>query len=228
MGFLDSFANGLVQASINQIERQYKSMSIDQLVQEWNKEFENRSYNFIYKENSPLSILDRVYHERTGRKSWRQQYEEGQKELRERQMEMDRIEAEKLEIYRQALRESEEREKQKNEAESFYGALSKNEMVAKIIERIDNLGYDVSSIDVYKDMLASYDHEDETNYEIHYKKYGYPNLNNYQVEALTKYLAETLKLNYIIEDYRYPLDHQFFECCSLTLEDAPGGMKESW
>ena len=80
MGLLGDIGKSILGSMINTgkdyYRKQYEEMPISELKKEWNDMFKDRGFskNDLYHEDSQAAILDRVYAERTGKKSWLQQY----------------------------------------------------------------------------------------------------------------------------------------------------------
>lgn len=198
MGFLNSLFESMVETGTNRLAEQYRNIPLEELKSKWNAEFKNRSYKRenIYQTPSPLSVLDETYSWRTGKRSW-------------------------LSMCEQSLKAEEQAQKAKEEKENandkFEKALSTNDMVKEIIEKIDELSYDAFTICIEEDRIVCCNSEEEELLTIRYKKYGYPNLDEDKRAILCEYIEENIKL-----EYEYSNDYE------LELDDAPGGMKSSW
>ena len=67
----------MVETGAKSIEEKYNKMPLDQLKKEWKDTFAHRDYSMreMYAEKSPVGILDRVYSERTFKKTWKEECE---------------------------------------------------------------------------------------------------------------------------------------------------------
>lgn len=80
MGLLDAIGKSIWGAVVSNgrdyYRQKYEEMPLSELKKEWNENFKYRGYskNDLYHEDSPVAVLDQVYSERTGKKSWLQQY----------------------------------------------------------------------------------------------------------------------------------------------------------
>ena len=77
MGFFETLYKGMVETEKKSIEEKYNKMPLDQLKKEWKDTFAHRDYSMreMYAEKSPVGILDRVYSERTFKKTWKEECE---------------------------------------------------------------------------------------------------------------------------------------------------------
>lgn len=176
MGFFDSLLN-ITESSLSGTARdKYRQMSNSELEREWEKMFSNKSYSDVknWREDSLMAIVDEAYSERFNRTSW---YDKAIRELREterREKERQREEHEGI----QSAAQQAEREA------NFKNAIERSEMVMKLIDAINEKRYDATDVWVGSNetQINSGDNLIQT---LTYKKYGYPDLENYQIDILT-------------------------------------------
>lgn len=224
MGFFDSLVNALANDRLTQLKNQYNQMNFEQITEAWNSKFGNwvstlreadlsnsltrfsiessiDSFRRRYQELPDFSILDDIYSSKTGKKTFLAILDEYSV----------LIEKAKADV----------KEKQDNLAK-FKESLNTNDMVSEIISKIDEFGYEAEIINVRSDYVSCYDRNEINGFQVVYKKYGYPNLDEEQIEILSAHLLDRLKLNFVRSSAKYDF------CIKLYLNDAPGGMKSSW
>lgn len=197
MGFFDNLLSSLETSSSSMTREKYRQMSREELEREWERVFRNKPYTAVkeWRENSMIAILDEEYSERFRRTSW---YDKARRELRaEEQRERERL-------------------KEAEEKEQFKKAIEKSEMVTKLVEVIDNKQYEAEKV-LIGNAEAYIFNGGYTIQTVTYKKFGYPNLQDYQISILTDHLVNRLALKFV------KVSHD-----TLELNDAPGGMKSSW
>lgn len=208
MGFFDSLLS-IAESSVSGTARdKYKQMSNSELEQEWNRMFSNKPYDAVknWREDSLMAILDETYSDRFCRTSW---HDKAIRELR--------VAEQKEKEHQQEEQARLEKIAQQAEKENFFkSALEQSEMVLKLINAINKKQYDATEVWVghTETQIIS---GDSVIQEITYKRYGYPNLEDYQIDILTDYLVDKLALKY-----------EKISPDRLELKDAPGGMKTSW
>lgn len=215
MGFFDDLLGATESSLGGSIREKYRQMSRGELEREWERKFSNKPYTDAknWREGSVMAILDEEYSERFCRKSW---YDKAKSELRAaelREKERQRIEQEQIEREEQEKRQ---RMLRREQEEQFKTALDKSEMVAKLITVIDENQYSATDILIGNDEMQVFNENEEIE-NVKYKRYGYPNLEDYQINILTDYLRDKLELKF--EKVSYD---------RLELNDAPGGMRTSW
>jgi len=121
-------------------------------------------------------------------------------------------------------REAQEKEEELRKTEEFMEILSNSEMAQILEERINALGYDayyicisMAEVTIHKSIGQD---EEGTKIQqvdrIRYFDFNYPNLENFQINALKKYMQDQLQLNYeIVEN-------------GLILKDPDPRMRTSW
>lgn len=205
MGFWDSLLSTMESSVESSAKDKYRQMSRQELENEWEKTFRYKRYEDVknWRENSWMAILDEEYSDRFNRKSW---HDQAIKELRDREL---------IEKNRQ-LEEQKKQQKIEKE-EKFKKALEQSEMASKLIKIINDKQYDVTTVMVESDATYVYWGEEGDVTTVSYRKYGYPDLEDYQVNILIDYLVDNLSLNYNKAGYD-----------RIKLYDAPGGIKTSW
>lgn len=204
MGFLEGLLESLEDSANKTLEEKYRTMDIHQLKREWERTFGEMPYSRLndIRPKSPQGVLDTIYADRCNRKSWREKARDEMRKEEARQRE-------------KALAEK-QRQKEQEKIEAFEKIIAESEMAALLLKIIDEKEYDVTYVEIHSSFVSLKDGNREIQ-RIEYRKYGYPNLEEYQMDILTDFLEENLTLN-------------FEETCDniLELNDAPGGMKESW
>ena len=182
---------------------------------EWKETFGRKKYEEVrnWREKSQIAILDEVYSERLRRTSWYNTATWELKKQEEKDKERQRQEQERI---RKAQQEEQRRIERAENERKFKEALEHSEMVAELVRIIDGKQYQATEIVVSNTETVIFN-EDEVIQDVTYKRYGYPNLEDYQVPILTEFLVGRLAL-------------KFDQVSSDTLElnDAPGGIRTSW
>lgn len=204
MGFLEGLLESLESNASKTLEEKYRTMDIYQLKREWERTFGEMPYSRLsdIRPKSPQGILDVIYAERCRRKSWRE-------------MAMDEMRKEEAR-QREKVRVEKERQKELEKIEAFEKIIAESEMAALLLKIIDEKEYDITYVEIHSSFVSLKEGNREIQ-RVEYKKYGYPNLEEYQMDILTDFLEENLTL-----DFEEISDN------ILELNDAPGGMKESW
>lgn len=186
-------------------------MSTSELTDEWeqkigyNDDFEDDEMN-IYKNpnKSYLIKLDEIYASRTYSDNWYRRWKNYEEEKRAR--------------LEEELAEEKARLAEEEAIEDFKKKLSNNKFVDEVIKKANELAYEAYYIEVFEDCIEIQDEDEEIIFSLKYKKFGYPDLNDLQMEGMLQYLHENLKLQYEENEDNYYLE----------LMDLPEGMKESW
>lgn len=204
MGFFSDVLKGMGEAAVNDMKRRFATMPKDELQAKWDETFKNKPANAdMYQPDSYNDILDEAYKNRISYKNWKYKHDQEQERIQRQRWERER-----------EIREAQEAQIRQA---AFKNSLSSNEMVKQIISKINNLGYEAFSVCVYEDEVAAFDEKEKEILSIKYVRFGYPKLEDQQIEDFTEYLRNNLKLKYEIN-----------EDGDLELNDAPGGMKKSW
>ena len=240
MGFFDSF----IQKNFDLKVAKYSQMDSSQLKETWNRFFDNWISSLEENELTTIEDIWNMEHNISGfRKAYKDKEAYGDDMIA-----CDKAYAQKIsslglgeksfleivndyetrlqKIKQDAIKEYEQAQKAEQEKvealERFKNTLPQNDMVFEILSSINAIGYDVAQIRVFSHSLISHNFDNNKNYEIKYKKYGYPNLDADQISVLAHYLAEKLDLDFEVKKDDYSDDYWIF------LNDAPGGMKSSW
>lgn len=99
---------------------------------------------------------------------------------------------------------------------NFKNAIEHSEMVMKLIDAINEKQYDATDVWVGSNE-TQINNGDNLIQTLTYKKYGYPDLENYQIDILTDYLVSKLTLKFRKVSFDW-----------LELNAAPDGMRTSW
>lgn len=235
--FLGEVFNSAMDMGVDATRKKYEEMPVDQLRREWQSVFGGRgipSSGLGYDDRSPNAVLDEVYGRRVDFHNWRYKVEQHQRQQAEKQREQEN---QRRARDAQKAAQAAERDKRKKRNADFSASLASNQMVQEILSRIDELAFKAGSIYVREDCVECYGcDEDETENDdpiaiFRYRRYGYPKLERWQSSLLARYICEHLKLKYELhDDYKLnaPDDTKHSYDAYLELNDAPGGMRDSW
>ena len=225
---LNSFTEAVADSRVSQAEKNYEQMRETEIKDAWEKQFHGwvssfeeanlnnaydrynlkkhissirERYNKMLEYRDDCTILDKVYGRRTHRKTL----------------------LELCDLYESRIAQVEQAEQEHQESlNKFKEALAQNNMVADMVNRINSIGYSAEQVCLNCKRMYCYSDKEKNEFEITYKKYGYPDLSDEQLKILGEYLINTLDLKFVFSN-RYS-DWPIV----LSLYDAPGGMKSSW